>query len=244
VNPFSTSKLNEAHLGNTSSPNSNPAAFNKNTDANSLAEQNRLAKKQDELIRARQRLRDGCIEMDRILNEIVHPELLFAAKAIKNQSLPAEIVELHTSSPLDDLDYSIGLKFRFGDKHLPSKLEIKANPETHQFEISLRFFKGEETTHECSFYELIPEKIHSWAHSLFQREPYDIPYAPKVHKDLFDPSAFKPPFKVKMLENSETSEVATAPTLSEAIKLGSTFSSIFKKNATLSIIDSNEQIIC
>ena len=227
------------------SPSSQPHSLQPTPldDFRAEVDEKRLAKEQNQLILNRQRLRDGCLDMDRITRDILSPEILSAATLMKSNGTPLEVIELETESPLDQEIYLLGMRLRFGNKELPTKVSFEADPETHIFHLYTRVHE-EEAEELIAFHELIPSHIHEILTRVFREVLPDLNYQPKVIPDIFSTDSFKAPYRVLMEEEGETANIATTETLKEAIKMGSTFSSIYKKNDTLRIVDADESLVC
>lgn len=213
-------------------------------DYKAEVDEKRRAKEINQAIIAKQKLLDGCLEMDRITREIISPTILHAATLVDQLEILMEVIELETESPLDLRIYALGMRFRFGDKKLPTKIAFEADPEAHTFRLQLRVLEADEVDEIIPFHAVTPPKVQSILKSVFTEALPDVAYEPTVLEDKFDPSAFQAPFRVQMEDKGKTSDIATTDTLEEAIKMGSTFSSIYKKNNTLCILDAKDQVIC
>ncbi len=213
-------------------------------DYKAEVDEKRHAKEQNQLILNRQKLRDGCLDMDRITRDILSPEILSAATLVKSNNTPLEVIELETESPLDQEIYLLGMRLRFGNKELPTKVAFEGDPETHIFHLFTRIHEEDEQEELIPFHELIPSRIHEVLTRVFKEVLPKLNYRPKVIPDIFSTDSFKAPYRVLMEEEGETANIATTETLKEAIKMGSTFSSIYKKNDTLRIVDAKETLVC
>jgi len=230
---------------NSTSTTPQPNTFNSGsiTDYKAEVDEKRKAKERNKAVLDRQKLRDGCLEMDRITRDILSPEILSAATLVRALNIPLEVIELETESPLDQQIYLLGMRLRFGDKTLPTKIAFEANPETHIFHLYLRVPEKEEVEELIPFHKVIPQLVHKTLKQIFDTTLPSLPYQPKLIEDKFSAMSFKAPFRIQMQEHGKTSEIASTDTLEEAVKMGSTFSSIYK-NDTLCIIDAKDQTIC
>jgi len=137
----------------------------------------------------------------------------------------------------------VGVKFRCGSSTAPCKFEYLGDPEKHEFNLIVRDPNGIETEHTVPFQELIPRNIRRIMSEFLGEHFPDFDYVPEFNDfDQYE-EAVEGPFRIQMKDNGEVSNIATTATMEEAIKMGGTFTSLFK-GKELCIVDSKGLAIC
>ena len=192
-------------------------------------EAKREAAERDKRIRERMTLAVGCEEMTRIVGEILVPEFLSVVHTMRKAGYRAEVVAYDAENPvyLGEM-CDIGVKFRCGDRNAPCKIEFIADPNTFTFTLSIRDPDSKESSDTWSFASVIPRNIRNLIEDFLEEHFLETGYKKKIN--LFDQydEGLTGPFKVNIEEDGETSEVASTDTMEEAIKMGASFSKMFK----------------
>lgn len=187
-------------------------------------------------IRAKQSLRFGCFEMERILQEIVIPEFESIGSALLEAGQEVEMVILDTKSPIDEeqLIFSTGLKIG----HTGSAIVFTADPEFYNFNLQIQSPKGELHEEAFRYHELIPQKIQRRA-KLFLQEFY--PQAQYIPPQEICPSLFQnfiPPFRLQIqTPDTKAKVLAVAENIEDAIYMASTLCQTVNVEDSLVVLD-------
>lgn len=206
-------------------------------DANALKAENKL-------ILDNMKLDYGCEHMDRIVEDLILPEYVDLVYLLNDNDVIAEIVTLDTEHPhQEDVLCNIGIKFRCGDNISPCKIEFMADPNEYVFNLVIRNPAGEVSYETWPFFATIPLKIRKHLQDFITNFFPEIPYEPEINDFNQYDQNLEGPFKIEMEEDGKKSALATVDTLEEAIKMGGSFSKMFK-NQILHILDNEDNIIC
>jgi len=220
-----------------------PISFNPD-EARREMEEKRIQAEADKLIRERMKLAVGCEEMTRIVSDILVPEFLSLVHTMRKAGYRSEIVSYDAENPIyEDEMCDIGMKFRCGDREAPCKIEFIADPHDFVFNIVVRDPTGEETNHTWSFQSTIPKQIRVLILDFIDNHFLETGYKPKFNDFDEQDECLEGPFKVQIEEDGETSEVASTKTMEEAIKMGASFSKMFK-GKPMHIVDKEGVVVC
>jgi len=213
-------------------------------DALAELEAKKAAAEYDKAVRERMAMAVACDEMTRIVNDILVPEFLNVTHAMRKVGYRAEVVAFDAESPvyLGEM-CDIGVKFRCGDRDEPCKFEWIADPAEFVFNLTIRDPLGDTHHHEIPFHAVIPRTIRKMIGDFLDQHFIESGYSPAFNDfDQFE-EGFEGPFRIQMEEDGEVSDIATTDTIEEAIKMGATFSSMFKGKA-LTIVDKEGLTVC
>lgn len=224
-------------------PNNNPTSFKPKQALEDL-EKKKALKEENKLILDKMNLDYGCEHMHRIVEDFLLPEYLELVYLLNSKEITAEIVTLDTQHPhQEDVFCNIGAKFRCGDRVAPCKMEFMADPNEYVFNLTIRDPHGEITHEVWPFCSTIPVKIRKRISAFITKYFPEIPYKPETNDfDQYDEN-LEGPFKIEMDEEGNKSALATVDTIEEAIKMGASFTKMFK-NQPLHILDNEGNIIC
>ena len=213
-------------------------------DAVTSLEEKRAKKEADKLIRDRMNLAIGCEEMTRIVKDFLVPEFLSVVHIMLKAGHRAEVVAFDAENPIyPDEMCEIGIKFRCGDRDAPCKIEFLADPNSFEFSLQTRTPTGKEYSDTWSFATVIPKNLRKLILAFLNQYFPNTGYQPKFNDfDQFDGN-LQGPFTVEIEEDGKQSEVAKTTTMEEAIKMGISFSKMFK-GKPLHIVDKHGKIVC
>ena len=186
----------------------------------------------------------SCEEMTRIVKDILVPEFLSVVHIMLAAGYRAEVVAYDAENPIyPDEMCEIGMKFRCGDRDAPCKIEFIADPNTFEFTLNTRTPKGKEYSDTWTFQSVIPKNLRRLILAFLNQYFQNTGYEPEFNDfDQFDEN-LQGPFTIEMEEDGKQSEVAKTETMEEAIKMGISFSKMFK-GKPLYIVDTHGKIIC
>ncbi len=212
-------------------------------EKNAELEAVKAAKEEDTRIWERQNFMLGCDEMERITDDIIVPVFSNLARAVKNSGFPMDIILMDCESPLDEKLYNVGvrLSFEYHDKSI--EVSIVADPSDFTFSLTIDGLENEISS-EFNFHEVIPRLIQKELKRSFEEHFSEIEYTLTLGRSDAAFEKYSPPFRVQYDENGNVSDVATTQTLLEAASMGSTFVKMFKKEDAITVIDSNDAVIC
>jgi len=198
----------------------------------------------DKIIRERMAIATGCDELRRIVDDIMIPEFLDITLAMRKAGYAAEVVSYDAQHPIYESEViDVGVKFRCGSETAPCKFEYLGDPEKYEFNLTIRDPNGIESKQTVPFRKLIPRNIRRIMSEFLDEHFPSSGYVPKFNDfDQYE-DAGDGPFHIQMNDNGEISHIATTDTMEEAIKMGGTFTSLFK-GKELCIVDSNGLEIC
>lgn len=200
----------------------------------------------NDIILERQNLQLGCDEMQRITDDIIVPVFVKAAKALKRSDHHVEVVLMDCESPIDGTLYNVGVRCRIGvNKESAHRISIIADPS--QFDFTFEALDNLGTTeikHVFSYHEVIPYQLEIRLEEFFKKHFPEVSYTVEMDEIDRKTAAYKPPFRVQYDEEGIVSDVASTQTIAEAIKMGSTFAHMFKKEDKITIVDENGVVLC
>lgn len=221
----------------------NQASFKPDQARKDLEEANAL-KAENKLILDNRNLDYGCEHMHRIVEDLLLPEYIDLVYLLNDNNVAAEIVTLDTEHPhQEDVLCNIGIKFRCGDSVAPCKIEFMADPNEYVFNLTIRDPNGVISHETWPYFSTIPLKIRKHLQDFITEFFPQIPYKPVINDFNQYDQDLEGPFKIEMEEDGKKSALATVDTLAEAIKMGISFSKMFK-NQVLHILDKEDNIIC
>jgi len=195
-------------------------------------------------IREKMDLATACDDMSRIVRDIMIPEFMNITHIMIKSGYTAEVVAYDAPHPIyPDEMTDLGVKFRCGNREDPCKFEYIGNPEDFEFNLTVRDPNGRITKHKLSFQSLIPRNIRTMVGEFLDEHFLDSGYTPIYHDyDRYE-QGYEGPFRIQMDDNGKISDIATTDTMEEAIKMGATFTSMFK-GKPLSIVDKEGLTVC
>ncbi|MGJ8672269.1 hypothetical protein [Rubritalea sp.] len=198
----------------------------------------------DESIWESQNFMIGCLEMERITDDVLVPVFLHLAKAIKANELPVDIVLMDCESPLDNELYNVGVRLNFSQEEEEYEVSMVADPSDFTFTLQFEGASEEPLSKVFQYHETIPRVIEAELKKHFVEHLPVITYEAEMEKSDQAFEKFVAPFRVQYNDHGTVSDVATTQTLLEAAHMGGTFAKMFKKEEAISIIDANDAIIC
>ncbi len=194
----------------------------------------------DQEIRAKQSLRVGCFEMERIIQEIVVPEFEAIGNALMKIGEEVELVLLDTQSPVDEehLIFSAGLKVG----HTGSAIVFTADPEFYNFSLQIQSPNGKLHEEEFRYHELIPQKIHHRMERFLKTHYPQAQYTPPKETCPLVFQNFTPPFRLQIRTPDNKKHIlAIAESFEDAIYMASTLCQTVNVEDSLIVLDASDR---
>ncbi len=193
-------------------------------------------------IRSRQSLFVGCLEMERILQKIILPELKTVGKTLIKSGKTAEIVLLDTQSPLDGecIVFSVGLKIGSSE----SAIVFTADPELLSFSLQIQLPDGTIEEKEFRYHELIPQTIRRIMGHFLETHYPRAKYSQPEDTCRLVTQSFTPPFRLQIKTPDNIEHVlAVAETFDDAMYMASTLCQTVNVEDSLMLLDAkNEEV--
>ena len=186
----------------------------------------------------------GCVEMERITDDIIVPVFQKLTGAFRKVFPDADLILMDCESPLDEQLYNVGVRLSFQYGAADVEISIVADPSDFTFLLSTDGVTDEPITHEFKFYEIVPRELDKVFAAQIEEHFAEVPFTP-IHSSndqQFD--TFTAPFRVQYDDNGTISDVATTNTLIEAASMGSTFAKMFRNEKAITILDAKDNLIC
>lgn len=221
----------------------NPISFSPD-EARQELENARAAKEADRVIREHMKLYVACEEMARITDSFLIPDFLELVHLMHQADIAAEVVAIEAENPLEPgAICSLGVKFRCGDQDAPCKIEFMADPHEGEFILTVRNPAEKVTEESWPYASVIPRNVRKLIVQFVEDHFPLVKYEPNFNSfDQFDLDLVGP-FKVEMEDEGKVSEIASTATMEEAIKMGASFTKMFK-DKPLHIVDSTGTVVC
>jgi len=130
--------------------------------ANSLTETTSPSNTQSvELGRYRQSLRIGYVEMERLIDDVIIPELNRLGQILMKYNHDAEVVLFDTESEIDDKIHICGVGLRFSKDGMDNAIVFTADPHSFQFSLQASNYAGESEDIIVDYHELTPVWFHN-----------------------------------------------------------------------------------
>lgn len=203
-----------------------------------------LSKEENDQIWETQNFLMGCLEMERITDEIVVPYFQMLARPFRAQYQEIELILMDCESPLDQQIYNLGVRLSFDLDGKFIALSIVADPSSSTFSFNIEGMTEEPVSQEFKFYEVIPRYLNRFATVEIAKLFPEIEYIPEIKADDVDFESYRPPYRVQYDDHGNISDVATTQTIPEAASMGSTFAKMFNNEKGITILDSADNILC
>lgn len=204
----------------------------------------KISEEENSQIWERQNFLFGCVEMERITDDIIVPVFQKLTGSFRKVLADADIILMDCESPLDEQLYNVGVRLSFTHEEAEIEISIVADPSDSTFLLSTDGITSEPITHEFKFYEITPRMLDKiFAAQIAEHFP-EVPFTPITNSNDQEFEAYTAPFRVQYDDNGTVSDVATTKTLLEAANMGSTFAKMFRNEHAITVLDSQDNLIC
>lgn len=203
-----------------------------------------LSEQENTEVWERQNFLLGCVEMERITDDIIVPVFQKLTGAFRKVFPDADLILMDCESPLDEQLYNVGVRLSFQYGVAEVEISIVADPSDSTFLLSTDGVTSEPITHEFKYYEIIPRVLDKIFADQIDEHFSDVPFKPINNANDQQFATYTPPFRVQYDDNGTISDVATTKTLVEAANMGSTFAKMFRNEKAITILDSKNNVIC
>jgi len=192
--------------------------------ANSLTETTSPSNTQSvELGRYRQSLRIGYVEMERLIDDVIIPELNRLGQILMKYNHDAEVVLFDTESEIDDKIHICGVGLRFSKDGMDNAIVFTADPHSFQFSLQASNYAGESEDIIVDYHELTPVWFHNQMKKFMESCCQMADFSPIYDSFKTNWNAYEAPFSVKMKNKDGTyNDIVTTETIEEAFRIGST----------------------
>lgn len=186
----------------------------------------------------------GCVEMERITDDIIVPVFQKLTGSFRKVFPDADLILMDCESPLDEQLYNVGVRLSFTLESSEVEILIVADPSDFTFQLSTEGITDEPIIHELKYYEITPRGLDKIFTDLIEEHFSQVPFTPISNANDQKFEAYTAPFRVQYDDNGTVSDVATTNTLLEAANMGSTFAKMFKNEQAITVIDAQDNVIC
>lgn len=202
---------------------------------------------EDHNVRTRyeQAIRIGCLEMERITEEIIVPEFEKIGQFFLDKGYEAEIVDFDAESPTEPTVYLCGARLRLSLGDRTHTIAFTGDPHRFQFNLQAHADQILKIEEDVDYHRLTPDWFYK--HILnFMIESFRSTNFTDLNPTTGDEwDNLQGPFTIKMLtEDDEYNVIAITEDLDEATRMGSMFCSTMSTQDHIVLFDHMNRKVC
>ena len=188
----------------------------------------------------RQCIHIGYVEMERIVEEIIIPEINRLAELMMKYSYDVEVVLFDTESEIDGKVYFCGARLRINKGMMKNAIVYTGDPHSLQFTLQTQNFASKTFEDTVDYHKLTPSWFHRSVKQFMKSSFREVDLSDIQKKFTDDCEVMEGPFSIKFKNDyGYYSEVATAETIERAFHIGSYAAEVHYSENDLIVVDKN-----
>lgn len=192
-----------------------------------------------------QAIRVGCVEMERIVEEVVVPEFEKVGEILLEAGYEVEVVIFDSESPLNDQMYQCGAGLRVSRGWMKNAIVYTGDPYRFEFTLQTHNYVGRTTEVEVAYHRMTPGFFHNHVFTFLTKTFPEVDFSSFKKVDDSDWELLQGPFTVKFeLYDGIYEVVAKADEVDEAMRLASECCARYRAEDRLVLEDSLGRKVC
>ncbi len=190
--------------------------------------------------RYRQALHIGYVEMERIVEDVIVTEFTRIGEVLMAHGYNTEVIIFDIESVLDGKLYVCGAGLRMSRGFMNNAIVYTGDPLSFKFILQTQNFASRTTEEMVEYHKLTPNWFHKRVKRFMQTTCREIDISHIEEHFTDDWEMLEAPFSVKLRnEYGYYNEIASAPTIEKAFKIGSYMMEEYHVEDGLLVLDKN-----
>ncbi|GAA5496968.1 hypothetical protein SAMN02745181_0076 [Rubritalea squalenifaciens DSM 18772] len=192
-----------------------------------------------------QSVRIGCIEMERITEEIIIPQFEEIGAMLLKNGFDAELVIFDSESPIKSEVFLCGAGLRIHKGEATHAIVYTGDPFKFEFNLQTHNHLGETSEYDMQYHTLNPSQLYKRLLGFLEESFKDVNFASL--RDLTNDSwqTYEGPFTVKLdIGNGNFTILATAESIDEASRLASLYCKSSPCEDKIILFDNTGRKVC
>lgn len=199
----------------------------------------------DTRARYEQAIRIGCLEMERITEEIIIPQFEQIGNLLVENGYDAEIIVFDSESPTENTVYLCGSGLRISHGEDTYALVFTGDPYRFQFNLQAHALEEGKVDAQVDYHRLTPSWVFQNIQSYLTENFPQIDLTNLESSKGDDWQALQGPFTIKMqVDEDNYNIIAITEDLDEATRMGSMFCSTFHTQDKVVLFDHLDRKVC
>lgn len=192
-----------------------------------------------------QAIRIGCVEMERIVEEVVVPEFDKVGEILMEAGYEVELVIFDSESPINDQIFQCGAGLRISRGRMKNAIVYTGDPYRFEFSLQTHNYVGRTTEREVAYHRMTPGFFHMHVVAFLNQTFPEVDFSSFKQAAQGDWEMLEGPFTVKLeLADDVYEVVAEAHDIDEAMRLASECCGRYRSEDRLILEDSQGRKVC
>lgn len=192
-----------------------------------------------------QSIRIGCIEMERITEEIIIPQFEEIGAILVKNGFNVEVVVFDSESPVKADVFLCGAGLRISKNGATHAIVYTGDPFKFEFNLQTHNHLGEVSEYDMEYHTLNPSQLYKRLLGFLENSFKDINFSSLRDMTRDSWQTYEGPFTVKLaLENGGYTLLATAETIDDAARLASLYCKAAPCEDKIILFDNGGRKVC
>lgn len=192
-----------------------------------------------------QAIRVGCVEMERIVEEVVVPEFEKVGEILLDAGYEVEVVIFDSESPVSGQLFQCGAGLRISRGWMKNAIVYTGDPYRFEFSLQTHNYVGRTCEVEVAYHRMTPGFFHNHVFTFLEQTFPEVDFSSFKQVEDSEWDLLQGPFTVKLeLAHDIYEVVAVADDIDEAMRLASKYCTQYRAEDRLVLEDSLGRMVC